>query len=236
MKIKILVISFCAFLFSFFIYSVYSDSRLFVLSLGDELALGATPFNFYGDGYNDFLKNFLNKNDIVSDYNDYFISGGETYESMVHKFDEDYVINVKDKDVSLRQSIAKADVIIISLSHEKTFDKCSNSKSNFISYIDSYFSNLNMFIDKVNKISVADMVVIGMYCYDYNEEINQYITELASNLDSKVKYINLYKDIHDSNFYLPNKKSFFPSLEGYDFIFKKIVFEYSFFDKNSIRG
>ena len=90
MRIKILVIAFCAFLCSFLIYEVYCDDRLNVLSLGDELSIGATPFNSYGDGYNDFLKDFLNKNDIVNDYNDYFISDGETYVSMVHKFDEDY--------------------------------------------------------------------------------------------------------------------------------------------------
>lgn len=231
MRIKIFIISFCAFLFSFLIYKVYSDDRLNVLSIGDDLSLGLTPFNSYGESYNDFLKSYLNKYNLTSIYNDYFISEGETFESILHKFNDDYNLFVKNKSISLRKSIADADIIILSLGSEKTFGKCGLSKEKFIDYIDEYFDLLNEFIDKIAKISNSDIIVIGGYCFDYNEEVNQHILNLVSSFNDNVYFINLYNEIHESSIYIPNKNMPFPSLEGYDFIFKRIVFSYDFVKK-----
>jgi len=68
-KILFLII---LFLSLFGIYKAFDNPKLNYISIGDSLINGINPYNNMGYGYNDYVKNYLERNNKLRSFNNYY--------------------------------------------------------------------------------------------------------------------------------------------------------------------
>lgn len=201
MKIKILVIFFLALIMSFIIYNVTLNNRKSILILGDNHLLDSNYKTYDKYLYDDL------KDDVVF-FNELFTEEGKTYKDIINDIkDNKYVIS-KNKNVYLNQLISKANIIILNANNSEYFKKCNKSKSIIEEYNKKVSNDIDSLIRIINKISTSEIVVIGNYCLngeDNSSYYNKYnyinMNELVSN-NENISSFRTFKLSNEGNFTL----------------------------------
>jgi len=213
--LKIFVIFSFAIVSVILIYNRFNTVENEVLSIGDSLSMGKTPFNSYDKSYNYYLSRSIN-----SYYNDSISYNNLTYAELYRKIYYDETVYNKGEFVNIKNAIGKADIIIMTANNNITFKKCEKNNRIFIEYLDETFNTITKIVDQIKNIRDIKIIILTPYCYTYNEEINKYIDNYY--VYNNVVFINLYKLIHKKYYYVPNKYNPYPSLEGYNYIYNEI--------------
>ena len=213
--IKILVIFLFASLGVFLMYNKLNKKEINILSIGDDLSLGRTPFNTYGKSYNYYFSRSINAN-----YNDAASYINLTYEELYKKTYYDTEIYSNGEFINIKNAIREANAIIITASNNKSFKKCSKNNRIFIEYLENNFEYITKIIDQISNISTSQIIILTPYCSLYNKEINDYIEKYY--VYKNAIFINIYKGIHLKSYYVPNSYNPYPSLEGYNYIYNEI--------------
>lgn len=213
--LKIFVIFSFAVAFVILIYNRFSIEENEVLSIGDSLSMGKTPFNSYNKSYNYYLSRSIN-----SYYNDSISYADLTYVELYRKIYYDDTVYNKGEFVNIKNAIGKSDTVILTANNNITFKKCEKNNRIFTEYLVETFNTITKIIDQIKNIRDIKVIVLTPYCYIYNEEINNYIEKYY--VYKNVHFINLYKKIHKKYYYVPNKYNPYPSLEGYNYVYNLI--------------
>ena len=213
--LKILVIFLFALLSVILIYNRFNKEETNILSIGDSLSLGRTPFNSYDKSYNYYLSRSIN-----AYYNDSNSYENLTYEELYRKIYYDDTIYNKGEFVNIKNVISNSDIIILTASNNVTFKKCKKNYRIFTEYLDKVFDVMTKIVDQIQNISTSSIMILTPYCPEYDKDVNSYIEKYYNY--KNVKFINLYKSIHTKSYYIPNKYNPYPSLEGYNFIYNEL--------------
>lgn len=243
MNRKTLVIFLIGLFLSAIIFLLTYNNKLDYLALGDELSLGINPHNEYGKSYTDYFNTYLiNKNKSKSYIksfclNEYYIS------DLINDIKKSKELVIDDKKINISQAIANADIITISIGQKNIYNlllsnynnkKLKNIKKIYES-IDILFDDYVNLLNIIRKISDSKIYIIGYYNQLINieqksieqiEEIFDYINKLFKSLEEENKnifYIELSSTIDNKNYYIPNYKFPYPSLEGYNYISNQII-------------
>lgn len=223
-KILILLISI---LTVFLIFILAKDQKIDYLSIGDTLTRGINSYNVIGTGYNDYLKNYLRKNDMLRNFNDNY------YNNSIISFTEDIKNNktviINDKEYYLKKILRESDLLVISIGMDELayyFDM--NNIENIYIDFDKMILNINDFIEEVTNYAKNDIVFIGYYnpTLIYNSDIDELFCYIDDELNKLLKnydieYISIYEEIKNGNYLLNG--NYHLNSKGYLIIANKII-------------
>lgn len=241
MNKKILVIFFIGVLLSFIIFKLTYKEKIDYLALGDELVLGYSPFGTYNKSYSDYFSIYLKNQKKLGNYCKEYSSYDKKIIDLINDMDDVKEIKIGNKKVNINQLISKADIITLSFGQKDIFnllnsnyDKHLKNIDNIYSYIDNYFNDYVILINKIRRISDSKIYIIGLYNPLINtnqetikklNEIFNYINEKFESLEENkdIYYIDITKGMDNKNYYIPNVKKPYPSLEGYNYISNVLI-------------
>lgn len=243
MNRKTLVIFFAMLLVSFLIFILTFNSKLDYLALGDELALGITPYNEYNKSYTDFFKNYLNNKNKLKTYIIEFNKKDYKINDAIEDIKNSKELSINSKKINITQAIVSSDIITISLGQKDIYNLLySNYKNNKVTSkksiydgVDEIFNSYVELLNIIRKINDCKIYIIGFYNPLINveqknisdiEEIFSYMNKKFKSLEENNKniyYIKLSDTMDNKNYYIPNYKNPYPSIEGYNYISNQII-------------
>ncbi len=139
---KLLIIILLGIILTIFINSMHVTSKSSLVSFGDGLSIGMTPYNVVGTSFNDYLKDKL-KIDI---YNTEFSYSNQT----IHELNEHITKNCigKVSKTPIKQIIAKASIITLAIGIDEFASK-SLTEEISLDLIDTYIFEVNTFFYQV---------------------------------------------------------------------------------------
>ena len=241
MNRKTLVIFFVGLIFSFIIFKITYKEKVNYLALGDELVLGHTPFDSYNKSYSDYFSEYLKNKKRLGFYITDFSKSDYNIDKLLKDMDEAKEINIKNEKLNINQVIAASDIITLSFGQKElyillseNYDVKIKNIDEIYKYIDKYFNNYVSLLNKIRKINSEKIYIIGLYNPLTNanqdsiirlNEIFDYVNKKFKSLEvnKNIYYIDISKEMDNKNYYIPNYKNPYPSLEGYNYISNKLI-------------
>lgn len=222
-----------------------NSEKINYIALGDSVAEGMNPYGAVGYGYPDYVKDELLKNEKLKFYTKGFSKSGYTIENVKNDIENNEIIIVDDKKVSIKQSLRESDVVTISIgandfirglslsNFSETVNNVKDSKKN----IDKIANNLRELLELIQSYAKNKIIVIGYYnplprmklLKSDIDELVKYSNHLYENIcdDLGVIYIDIFNEFDGNEDFLPNSLDIHPSTDGYKKIAEKILEEIS---------
>ena len=205
----------------FFIYIKTKDSKYTILSLGDNLSLGIDSYGIKGPSYIDFYKNYILKKKETVIKNDQYSRKDLTINTLLQELKENN---------NLKKDLSSANILILTVGYNDLIYKINlneNINSDIlkkeVQEIQKDYLNL---LKEIRKYYKNKIVVIGYFASNKTDYyINTGIKELNKTLQSakNITYIDTYDLLKPKRKYFSNKNSYYPNLQGYLRISKKII-------------
>lgn len=205
----------------FFIYIKTKDSKYTILSLGDNLSLGIDSYGIKGPSYIDFYKNYILKKKETVIKNDQYSRKDLTINALLQELKENN---------NLKKDLSSANILILTVGYNDLIYKINlneNINSDIlkkeVQEIQKDYLNL---LKEIRKYYKNKIVVIGYFASNKTDYyINIGIKELNKTLQSakNITYIDTYDLLKPKRKYFSNKNSYYPNLQGYLRISKKII-------------
>lgn len=223
---KILII-FLILLSVFVIFIFTKDNKINYLSIGDTMSIGITSYNNNGNGYNDYVKNYLRRNDMLRSFNNNY------YNSSIIGFTNDILNNktiiINDEEYTIKKMMRESDLLVIGIGMDELSYIFSDNVDKTRQEFDKLLVNLNDLMKIVREYAKNEIVFIGYYnpISKYNSDIDElfyYIEDSLKETLTKydIDYISLYEKVKNSN-YLDNAKSYHLNSRGYLMIANEII-------------
>ena len=219
MKKKIIAITLIGGILSVIIYFFTQTSEITIVSLGDSLSLGMTPYNIEGLSFNDYLKeDYLNKHELKN-YIHEFASSGLTVKELIYEIKENKSLTIKNDKLEIKQAIDAADILTIAIGMDELANiKITNQIKN------EYLDDLEELFSMIKVLNQKKVIVISLYTWGKNdfltiEKLNASIRDLA--LTNNFCFIDINKILQNPNYYL-NKNSYHINYLGHKSIYDEI--------------
>ena len=210
------------FLSCYFIYNLTNDKKLSYLAIGDFLSKGTSEYGIPSRGYNEQVKEYLETNKLLKNYNKTFTSNNYQILDIIRILS----YNEKKDDYSLNRLIKEADIITISLGISEIYNKLEKKDQNIYSYIDTLINDYTKIFDYIDKFHHTQIFILGYYntTQDSNDVFEYANYKLKKEcLNRKYIYINLSTIFDNNPKYFSKEESFIPNFEGYEKISQIIV-------------
>ena len=184
------------FLAIYIIYSLVNVNRIKYVSVNDLVM----------NGYNDYIKNYLNNSNRLDTFNDYFNSSSilDLYQDIKNN----RTIKVNNVDYYLKKALRESDVLVISVGMEelaRIFNKFD--MANNYAYFNNMFSNIKRMIQEVKRYTYGKIIYFGYYnpTNYYDAEIDRFFYDINIKLErlminNDIIYIDLYEMIKGNNY------------------------------------
>jgi lysophospholipase L1-like esterase len=243
MKFKRILLLIGLLLSIFLIYVITIDKKIYYIALGDSLAAGQNPYGAIGYGYSDYISNYLENNNMLEFYTKKFSNSGYRITDLKRDIEDNKRVTIDDKEIAIKQALAKSDIITISIGANDLFYKLgiTNNISFHIekiedvySYIDEIVEDLDELLKMIRTYANEDIILIGYYnpIVSLSGKDAETVEKLFSYGNEKYKeiadvynayYIDIYDIFKNHPEYISNPLDIHPSLEGYEAIAHEII-------------
>ena len=225
--IGILIIIFLTFI----IYKSNANNLIDYMSIGDSFDIGINSYGNNTYSYRDYLKNYLNNNNLLHKTYFYYSKSNYTIEELLNDITINKEVIYNDRMYNIKKDLREADLITISIGLDELISIIEDNKNdNIYVKVDKMIDNMNILINNVQKISSSNIILIGYYnpYLNSNKELERlfaYINDKYYDIAKKYKltYIDIYKIINKN--YLPNIRDYHLNSKGYLKIASKIIEE-----------
>lgn len=218
MKKKIILIALLGGILSIIIYFFTQNNELTIMSIGDGLSSGETPYGIEGYSFNDYLKeDYLTKHNL-KDYIEYAIPN-KTIKELIYEIKENKEINLKSKKIEIKQAINKADILTIAIGMDELVNvKITNQIKN------EYLHDLEELLSMIKVLNQKKVVIISLYTWGKNdlltiEKLNASIRDIS--LSNSFLFIDINKILMDKEYYLTTD-SYYINYIGHKRIYEEI--------------
>ena len=207
-KYKLIFIILISAVFTYLIYFLNLDNRLNIVSLGDGIASGETSYNIDGLSYNNYVKDYYERNKLLKNYIDYSRKNYKLSELI-----NDVKNNIKDDndELQMKQVLHNADLITICYGEEElTSLEISNDLEN--ETLANYLTSFDNLLHLLKDISVAKIIIVGLYENRYLNKsdviiLNSELSNLANKYDAV--FIDISELMLNKEYFLDNKTLYF---------------------------
>ena len=223
---KKLIVLFSVIFLTFIIYKVNANNLIDYMSIGDSLDLGINSYGNNTYSYHDYLKNYLDNNNLLHKTSFYYSKPNYKIEELLIDIENNKEIIYDDKTYNIKKELREADLITISIGMDELVNKIESNITS--SDIDTLVNNMDLLVSNIKKISSSNIVLIGYYNpYLDNLKVNKifsYINDRYKELANKYKinYIDIL-NLNSNKEYLPNYKDYHLNSKGYLKIASKII-------------
>lgn len=215
----------------FLIYLGTMDRKVYYLALGDSLGKGTTPYGGTDYGYADFVKEYLEKKDLLEIYIKEFAENNYRTTDLKRDIIDNKKVSVNGKEKTLKNALIKADLVTLSIGTNDLlgpFSIYQNIQVNQLyDRIDEVTQDLDELFELMREYCKEDIIITGYfdrYAKPELEDVFAYLNSRVKALCDKyhIIFVDLYDTMRDSDFY-PNPQDLHPSKEGYQAISYKII-------------
>lgn len=211
------------------IYIGLKDKKIYYLSIGDSLSMGITPYNNFDYGYSDYIKDYLQEQNLLEVY----VNLGDNNKritDIISDIENNINIIVDNKNKTFQNALIKADLITISIGNN---DLLSNIKINEeFSIVDLYDKFDQILIDYeklfslLRKYCKENIFILGLYNTINHDNIDDFFKYANSELKKlcdkyEIQFVDIYEEFNNES-YFSNPNSKIPNKEGYKIISEKI--------------
>jgi len=207
------------FLIVFGIYTINHDSKINYLSMGDSLINGINPYNIEGYGYNNYVKNYLFRNNKLKSFNDYYYNN--SIRGLTNDIQNNRTIVADNKEYFLKKLLRESDIIVISSGMDELAYNYDQEIKNNYQYFEKIYHDIEELIVELKKYTVNNIIFIGYYnpTKIYTSEVDEFfyhMNERLSNLMKKnnIEYLDIYEEIKAGN-YQDNPNNYHINTNGY---------------------
>ena len=202
------------------IYYIFKEPQINYLSIGDSLINGVNPYNNEGYGYNNYIKNYLERNNKLRSFNNYYYNN--SIKGLTQDIQNNRTILVDNKEYFIKKVLRESDLIVITSGmDELSYNYQKNNIKDNYQYFEKMYNDIEKLIIEVKKYAVKDIIFIGYYnpTKIYTSEVDEffgYIREKLSILMKKynIEYLDIYNEIKAGN-YQDNPNNHHINTNGY---------------------
>jgi len=223
------------------IFFLTRDKEIYYLSLGDSLAAGQTPNNTISESYGDYVAEYLKDKEVLEFYTKGFSKSGYRSIDLLNDLKNNKKIKVKNKDLTIKHALIKADIVTVSIGSNDLFYKLNignefdlNEFDDIYTYVDESIRDVDKLLYELRKSCKEQIMVFGFYnpftnfSSSFADTVEPVILYANDKMEKLVrKYDMTYIDIHDvflaNNNYLPSKLEIHPTKEGYKAMSRSVI-------------
>ena len=214
-RYKLLLIIVSGIIITIIINSITLKNKITLVSLGDGFSLGMTPYNVAGSSFNDYLKEILEENNKLDEYNNEFSQA----HLKIHELNEILEDNTLGKftRIPIKQTIAKAEILTISIGLDELAD-ASLEGNITIDILENYLKEYNNLLETIRNFYDKKIIIIGLYPaynFDRNDaiEVNNSLKKLAGEFNSQFLDILPF---YLNNEYFLDKTSYYMNYKAHE--------------------
>ena len=218
MKKKIILIALLGGILSIIIYFFTQNNEITIMSIGDGLSSGETPYGIEGYSFNDYLKeDYLTKHSL-KDYIEYAIPN-KTMKELIYEIKENKEINLKNKKIEIKQAINRADILTIAVGMDELANiKITNQIKN------EYLHDLEELLSMIKVLNQKKVVIISLYTWGKNdlltiEKLNASMRDIS--LSNGFLFVDINKILMNEEYYLTTD-SYYINYIGHKRIYEEI--------------
>lgn len=223
------------------IFFMTRDKKIYYLALGDSLTAGQTPNNTISTSYGDYVSEYLKDREVLEFYTKKFAKCGYRSIDLLNDLKKNKKVKVKDKEVTIKHALIKADLVTVSIGTNDLFYKLNvgnefdlNEFDDIYTYVDESIKDVDKLLYELRKSCKEQIMVFGFY-----NPFTNYSSSLANSVEPIIIYANgkmenlvrkynmTYVDIHDvfmaNDNYLPTKLGIYPNKDGYKAMAKTVI-------------
>ena len=212
------------------IYLGFKDKDIYYLSIGDSLANGVNSLGVKDYGYADYVKDYLDNNDLLDNYVT-LTSNNKRSIDLIKDIEENVKITVGNKEKTIQNALIKADIITISIGINDLFSNITFnndfSTNDLYNKLDEVAIDLEKLFKLLRDYSKEEIIFVGFYNCLKDEELEEFfyyandrISKLANSYN--IDYLNIYEEFNNSS-YFDSVIDSFPNKKGYQAISSKIM-------------
>ena len=212
------------------IYLGFKDKDIYYLSIGDSLANGVNSLGVKDYGYADYVKDYLDNNDLLDNYAT-LTSNNKRSIDLIKDIEENVKITVGNKEKTIQNALIKADIITISIGMNDLFSNITFnndfSTNDLYNKLDEVAIDLEKLFKLLRDYSKEEIIFVGFYNCLKDEELEEFfyyandrISKLANSYN--IDYLNIYEEFNNSS-YFDSVIDSFPNKKGYQAISSKIM-------------
>ncbi len=212
------------------IYLGFKDKDIYYLSIGDSLANGVNSLGVKDYGYADYVKDYLDNNDLLDNYAT-LTSNNKRSIDLIKDIEENVKITVGNKEKTIQNALIKADIITISIGMNDLFSNITFnndfSTNDLYNKLDEVAIDLEKLFKLLRDYSKEEIIFVGFYNCLKDEELEEFfnyandrISKLANSYN--IDYLNIYEEFNNSS-YFDSMIDSFPNKKGYQAISSKII-------------
>ncbi len=222
---------------TYIIYIFTNNNKINYLVLGDSLSLGKTPYSSYDYGYKVSVKETLENQNLLNEYNDIFTDEYITIKELT----EDIKSNITKENTNIKKQLRESDLVTLSIGNQE-LEKIINpfiielegiSFTKVKDHLDEIITDLDKLFQEMKRYAVNQVIFIGFYnLYPYHteefeEETTKILDYLISNtktltVEYNIEYIDTQQLFINIKEYVPNPYNYYPNNKGYELISTEI--------------
>ena len=219
MRKKIILTILVGSVLTFFIYKIFYHEDMNIMTLGDGVGTGLTAYNVKGYSYNDYLKDYYEKNSILKEYITEFSNAEETTETLILKLQNNYTL--ESTGLSITQAISKAKILPVSIGMNELSHKMEIETEE----IETYINNIEKIFKLLRIYNKKEIFLTSLYETSFlnNTKVTEINNRLKQLCDTyKVHYIDI-TDILKKKEYIFYNTSFYFNYRGHRYISEEIL-------------
>ena len=218
MKKKLILITLLGGILSIIIYVFTQNNEITIMSIGDGLSSGETPYGIEGYSFNDYLKEDYLTIHKLNNYIEY-ASRDKTIKELIYEIKENKEITLKNEKIEIKQAINKAEILTIAIGmDELASKKITNQIKN------EYLHDLEELLSMVNMLNQNKVIIISLYTWGKNdlltiEKLNASMRDIA--LTNGFLFVDINKILMNEEYFL-QKDSYYINYLGHKRIYEEI--------------
>ena len=219
MRKKIILTILVGSVLTFFIYKIFYHEDMNIMTLGDGVGTGLTAYNVKGYSYNDYLKDYYEKNSILKEYITDFSNAEETTETLILKLQNNYTL--ESTGLSITQAISKAKILTVSIGMNELSHKMEIETEE----IETYLNNIEKILELLRIYNKKEIFLTSIYETSFlnNTKVTEINNRLKQLCDTyQVHFIDITNILKNKE-YIFNNTSFYFNYRGHRYISEEIL-------------
>ena len=219
MRKKIILTILVGSVLTFFIYKIFYHEDMNIMTLGDGVGTGLTAYNVKGYSYNDYLKDYYEKNSILKEYITEFSNAEETTETLILKLQNNYTL--ESTGLSITQAISKAKILTVSIGMNELSHKMEIETEE----IETYINNIEKIFKLLRIYNKKEIFLTSLYETSFlnNTKVTEINNRLKQLCDTyQVHFIDITNILKNKE-YIFNNTSFYFNYRGHRNISEEIL-------------
>ena len=219
MKKRIIMVVILGAFLSIVIYFFTRNDEVTLVSLGDGLSLGMTPYGIEGISFNDYLMSDYKIEKKLKNYLSFFSEERKTVKELIYEIKDNKTVVYKDKRLEIQRVISEADILTLAIGMDElsSIKITRNIKEEFI-------YQYQELLDLLRKLNQNKIVIISLYAWGNNdfltiEKINAQLRDMA--ITRGIIFIDVNKMFMTDEYYLV-KNSYYINYLGHHLIYEEI--------------